>query len=143
ARLVDLLRRELGPLAGRAVTVLGLAFKPDTDDVRHSPAFPVLRALLEEGATVLAHDPVVGPDVLPDRVRLTHDLARALDGAEAVVLVTRWNEYLAVPALLRAAGAEPLVVDGRRLLDPGDVARYAALGLTRGDRPAVDLERRA
>ncbi|GAA4556734.1 UDP-glucose/GDP-mannose dehydrogenase family protein [Pseudonocardia xishanensis] len=143
ARLVALVRRELGALAGRSVTVLGLAFKPDTDDVRHSPAFPVLRGLVDEGARVLAHDPVVGPEVLPSGVGHTHDLACALAGADAVVLVTRWGEYLAVPGLLRAAGAEPLVVDGRRLLDPRDVPRYAALGLSDGDRRRTpDLERR-
>src|SRR5579864_6973737 len=52
ARLVDMLRRELGPLQGRRITVLGLAFKPETDDVRFSPAFPVLRLLRETGAEV-------------------------------------------------------------------------------------------
>ena len=146
ARLVELLRRELGPLAGRAVTVLGLAFKPDTDDVRHSPAIPVLRGLLDAGASVVAHDPVVGPAALAglDGVGHTGDLRVALSGAEAVVLVTRWSDYLAVPALLHESGATPLVVDGRRLLDPRDVPRYAALGLTHGDRPATpDLHRKA
>ena len=64
ARLVELLRRRLGTLAARRVTVLGLAFKPDTDDVRSSPAFPVLRLLLDAGAEVSAHDPLVGPEAL-------------------------------------------------------------------------------
>ena len=64
ARLVDLLGQELGPLPGRRITVLGLAFKPDTDDLRSSPSFPVLRLLRELGAEITVHDPVVGPEAV-------------------------------------------------------------------------------
>lgn len=128
--LLDLARDRIGSLRGRRVTVLGLAFKPDTDDVRRSPAFPLLRALLDEGAEVTAHDPLVGEAVLAgfDGVRHTHDLAAALEGAEVVLLVTRWDEYQAVPGLLARSGATPLVVDGRRVLDPASVTEYAGIG---------------
>jgi UDPglucose 6-dehydrogenase len=131
ARLVKLLRRRLGSLDGRRVTVLGLAFKPDTDDVRSSPAFPVLRSLLAAGAEVSAHDPLVGPEALDGLGDVTHveDLAAAVKQAEAVVIVTRWDHYRQVPELVGQLDPPPLVVDGRRMLDRASVPAYAGIGL--------------
>jgi UDPglucose 6-dehydrogenase len=130
ARLVDLLRRELGELRGRRVTVLGLAFKPDTDDVRSSPALPVLRLLREAGAEVSAHDPVVGPQVLDGlgEVSYAEDLADAVKQAEAVVVVTRWDHYRRLPELVGQLDPPPLVVDGRRMLDRSSVPSYTGIG---------------
>ena len=131
ARLVDLLRRELGPLAGRRITVLGLAFKPDTDDVRSSPSFPVLRLLREAGAEVTVHDPVVGPAVLDGLGEVTYaaDLADAVKQADAVVIVTRWDDYLRLPELIGQLDPPPLVVDGRRMLERTSVPSYTGIGL--------------
>jgi UDPglucose 6-dehydrogenase/GDP-mannose 6-dehydrogenase len=131
ARLVELVRRRLGDLAGRRVSVLGLAFKPDTDDVRSSPAFPVLRLLAEAGAEVAAHDPLVGPEALAGLgdVAYVEDLAAAVKQAEAVVLVTRWDEYRQVPDLVAQLDPPPLVVDGRRMLDRASVPAYEGIGL--------------
>jgi UDPglucose 6-dehydrogenase len=131
ARLVDLLRRELGPLAGRRITVLGLAFKPDTDDVRSSPSFPVLRMLREAAAEITVHDPVVGPEVLDGLGEITYttDLADAVKQAEAVVIVTRWDDYARLPGLIGQLDPPPLVVDGRRMLDKTSVPWYAGIGL--------------
>jgi UDPglucose 6-dehydrogenase/GDP-mannose 6-dehydrogenase len=127
-RLLDLVTKGLDGLAGRKVTVLGLAFKPDTDDIRESPAFPVVRRLLDAGAEVTVHDPVVGPGALADfpTVQHTHELETAIKGADAIVIVTRWSEYLDVPNLVGEQA--PLVVDGRRMLDPGSVSRYRGIG---------------
>ena len=127
-RLLDLVTKGLDGLAGRKVTVLGLAFKPDTDDIRESPAFPVVRRLLDAGAEVTVHDPVVGPGALADfpTVQHTHELETAVKGADAIVIVTRWSEYLDVPNLVGEQA--PLVVDGRRMLDPGSVSRYRGIG---------------
>jgi UDPglucose 6-dehydrogenase len=131
ARLLDLLRRHFRTLQGRRVTVLGLAFKPDTDDVRSSPAFPVLRSLREAGAEVSAHDPVVGPDALDGLgdVAYMEDLAAAVKQAEAVVIVTRWDHYRQIPELVSHLDPPPLVVDGRRMLDKGSVPLYTGIGL--------------
>jgi UDPglucose 6-dehydrogenase len=131
ARLLDLVRRHLGTLRGRRVTVLGLAFKPDTDDVRSSPAFPVLRALHEAGAEVSAHDPVVGPDALNGLrdVAYIEDVAAAVKQAEAVVIVTRWDHYRQIPELVSHLDPPPLVVDGRRMLDKASVPLYTGIGL--------------
>jgi UDPglucose 6-dehydrogenase/GDP-mannose 6-dehydrogenase len=131
ARLVDMLRRELGPLQGRRITVLGLAFKPETDDVRFSPAFPVLRLLRETGAEVTAHDPVVGPEALDGLGEVTYvaELADAVKQADAVVIVTRWDHYRRLPELIGQLDPPPLVVDGRRMLDKSSVPSYSGIGL--------------
>ena len=131
ACLVELVRGRLGGLAGRRVTVLGLAFKPDTDDVRSSPAFPVLRLLAEAGAEVTAHDPLVGPEALAGLGDVTYveDLAAAIKQAEAVVLVTRWDQFRQVPELVAQLDPPPLVVDGRRMLDRASVPAYTGIGL--------------
>jgi UDPglucose 6-dehydrogenase/GDP-mannose 6-dehydrogenase len=126
------LKRHRSDLRGARIAVLGLAFKPDTDDVRESPAIPVVEALLDEGATVTVHDPAaLGalPRVFDGRVRGTADLEEAIGGADAVVIVTRWREYEALPHLLAGLERPPLVVDGRRMLEKTSVARYTGIGL--------------
>jgi UDPglucose 6-dehydrogenase len=130
-RLIDLLRRELGTLQGNRITVLGLAFKPDTDDVRCSPAFPVLRLLCEAGAEVTAHDPVVGPEALRGLGEVTYvaELADAVKQADAIVIVTRWDQYRRLPELIGQLDPPPLVVDGRRMLDKTSVPSYTGVGL--------------
>jgi UDPglucose 6-dehydrogenase/GDP-mannose 6-dehydrogenase len=117
-------------LGGVPVSVLGLAFKPDTDDLRESPAFPVLRRLRTAGARLTAYDPVARPETHPDLrgVRLAASLEDAVGGAEVVVLVTRWAEFAELPALLARLGRSPLVVDGRRMLPPAAFARYEGIG---------------
>jgi len=132
ARLVEAVRHALGQLRGRRIAVLGLAFKPDTDDVRCSPTFPVLRLLLAAGADVVAHDPVVGAEVLEDLpgagVIHVSDLTAAVKGADALVIVTRWADYHALPEILAELDSPPVVVDGRRMLEPSTVARYTGIG---------------
>src|SRR5688572_20428910 len=131
-RMVDLLKRHVPSLSGVRVAVLGLAFKPGTDDVRESPAMPVINALLAEGAIVRACDPVAVGEarkVLPDTVELTDDLRHALGGAAGVLLVTKWEQFRAVPDLLRGMERPPVVVDGRRMLPRDSVPRYEGIGL--------------
>jgi UDPglucose 6-dehydrogenase/GDP-mannose 6-dehydrogenase len=130
-QLVDLLRRELGTLHGRRITVLGLAFKPDTDDVRCSPAFPAIRLLIETGAEVTVHDPVVAAAQLQGvgDVAFVGDLADAVKNADAIVIVTRWEDYLRIPELIARLDPPPLVVDGRRMLEKDSVPRYTGIGL--------------
>ena len=126
------MERAVGSLAGARIAVLGLSFKPDTDDIRESPSLRVLPMLVERGATVVAHDPVA---IEPTRrflgdlpVTYEPDLASAVAGADAVVIITRWTDYEGVPALI--AGREPAVpvIDGRRMLPPDSVERYSGIG---------------
>jgi len=128
--MMRLLEKRLPSLRGRRVTVLGIAFKQDTDDTRESPAFPVIERLRAAGATVTAYDPVarpVGHERLAD-VTLARDLRSAVDGAEAVLIVTRWKEFQQLPVLLRELRQEPVVVDGRRILAPSAVRHYEGIG---------------
>jgi UDPglucose 6-dehydrogenase/GDP-mannose 6-dehydrogenase len=136
ARLVELVRRHFPALTGVPVTVLGLAFKPGTDDVRETPARPVVESLLAEGARVTVFDPVAAgaADALfgAGRVTVAPDLTAAISGAKAVVLVTRWPEFAALPGLLAPMADPPVVVDGRRMLEKDSVRRYDGIGLGEG-----------
>src|SRR5688572_17300164 len=114
SRMIELLKTKLPCLKGVRVAVLGLAFKPGTDDVRESPAIPIIAELLEHGAIVRAVDPIAVSEarkVLPKGVELTDDLNHALDGADAVLLVTKWDQFRAVPELLKGRDPKPVVVD--------------------------------
>jgi UDPglucose 6-dehydrogenase len=126
--LVERLRQHLDP-AGRRIVVLGVAFKPGTDDVRESPALKLVPALLDAGAQVVVHDPVALDNArtafgsLP--VAYVDDLPLAVAEADAVLLVTAWAEYREVPRLVRPG---TVIIDGRRLLDPASVERYDGVG---------------
>ena len=122
------LQRELHMLKGRRIALLGLTFKPGTDDLRDAPALDLARRLLAAGAVVSAFDPVV--KVLPEEfsaVRLTRDAYDAADRADAVVVTTEWPEFCLIdPAGLREAMRGDLVVDGRNCLPE---ASFAGSGL--------------
>jgi nucleotide sugar dehydrogenase len=116
--VVRKLQRELHMLKGRRIALLGLTFKPGTDDLRDAPALDIARRLLAAGAVVSAFDPVV--KVLPEElgtVRLTRDAYDAADRADAVVVATEWPEFYQIdPANLRRVMRGDLVVDGRNFL---------------------------
>ena len=148
SRVVGLLRAEFGPLAGRAVALLGLAFKPGTDDLRDAPAMDVAAELLAEGVRVRAHDPVASARARTERPDLDIEYCdspeEAACGADAVVLATEWPEYLALDwSRVKAAwpGVGPIVVDGRNALDreaiEGAGLRYRAFGRASAARAAV------
>jgi UDPglucose 6-dehydrogenase len=130
-KLVGLLHRHWPSLRGVSVAVLGLAFKPGTDDIRESPAFAVMRLLLAEGAVVKAHDPVANREAA--RAFADADLSycdsvdAALADAQAAVVVTPWPEFRDLPDKLR--GRPLLFVDGRRTYDKTLFARYEGIGL--------------
>lgn len=132
-RLIGMLREELATLRGRRIGVLGLAFKPDTDDVRESPALRLIERLVGEGAIVRAHDPVVReadvPTLADAGITIERDLVAIVEGVEALVLVTAWADYRRLPALVAAAPDPPIVVDGRRMIPADSVARYRGIGL--------------
>jgi UDPglucose 6-dehydrogenase len=118
--LVEKLRQELWVLRGKNVAVWGLAFKPNTDDVRFAPSLALLKSLVEEGANVRAYDPEAmekAKSVFPD-ITYCPDLYKAAEGADAIVIVTEWDEFRHVDwERLRAMVERPLVLDGRNMLD--------------------------
>jgi UDPglucose 6-dehydrogenase len=120
-RVVALAREAAGgDLAGKRIAVLGLAFKPDSDDIRDSPSLDICRRLAEAGAVVSAHDPVAMPNAArshPD-LRFAHSATDAAEGAEVVLHLTEWSDYRAIdPATLRKVVAQPVLIDGRAALD--------------------------
>ena len=126
-RLLDLLASYVD-LDGARVAVLGLAFKPGTDDVRNSRAVPVIEGLHERGAEVVAYDPVAMDnmrELVPD-VTYAESAAAALDGADGALLVTDWDEFAALDAEFDAM-ADPVVIDGRRGVEPREGITYEGL----------------
>jgi UDPglucose 6-dehydrogenase len=131
-------------LRGARVAVWGLAFKPNTDDMREAPALALLDQLLRAGATVTAHDPVAMAEArrrLGDRVTFAENMYEALQGARALVVVTDWNVYRNPDfGRIKTALARPVIIDGRNLYDG---AKLRALGFTydgigRGRKQAVE-----
>ena len=120
-RVLKKLEKHLGSLAGRKVALLGLAFKPDTDDMREASSLVLASRLKGEGATVTGYDPVAeqaARDLLPD-VEFCASAEDALDGADAAVLVTEWPEFAELDwRALREHMATPVLIDGRNFLDP-------------------------
>ena len=119
------IQARLGSLAGRPIAVLGLAFKPNTSDVREAPALHLCRALVRSGAIVRAADPVAVDEARTvlrreaDRIEFTADAYGAAHGADALVIMTEWNEYRSLNLrLIREAMRGNLLVDTRNVLDP-------------------------
>jgi UDPglucose 6-dehydrogenase len=131
--MVRLASAHFADLRGVDVTVLGLSFKPDTDDVRESPAFPIIRLLRGAGANVTAYDPIARPRDHEDLagVRIAESLHDALTNAQVVMLVTRWAEFENIADDLAKLGRNPLIIDGRRALDSSQFARYEGIGWRR------------
>ena len=118
-----------GSIAGTRIAIWGLAFKPQTDDMREAPSLVLIEQLLSAGALVCAHDPVAGHEArrrLGDRVQYAESNYDAATGADALVIVTDWNEYRHPDfARIKEALRRPVVIDGRNLYDP---ARMHELG---------------
>jgi UDPglucose 6-dehydrogenase/GDP-mannose 6-dehydrogenase len=131
-RMIALLKKRLPALRDTKVTVLGLSFRQDTDDMRESPAIPIVQELLSEGAAVTAYDPRAeckARKVFGDvPIRYAPSLLEAVVGAEAIVLVTSWDEFLSLPDLLRDIDSRAVVIDGRRVLDKSRIDAYEGIG---------------
>jgi UDPglucose 6-dehydrogenase len=142
-RVVQKLLGHLGSLVGRRVALLGLAFKPDTDDMREASSLVLAARLQGEGAEVVAYDPVSAEAAqgLLEGVELRDSALEALDGAEAAVLVTEWAEFAELDwgeAARRMA--RPLLIDGRNFLDPAALRRagfeYEGIGRAATGEPS-------
>ena len=136
-RVVSKLQRHLGDLAGKKVAMLGLAFKPETDDMRGASSLVLAARLQAEGAVVRAYDPIAAAEArkLMPGLDYRDSTFATLDGADATVLVTEWKEFLGLDwGAVASAMSGNLVIDGRNALDP-DAVRAAGLlyeGIGRG-----------
>jgi UDPglucose 6-dehydrogenase len=130
-RLVTKMESHFGSLAGRAIALWGLAFKPRTDDMREAPAIPIIERLLSLGATVRAYDPEAAPTarrLFGQRITLCDKSYDTLSGADALAIVTEWNEFREPDfKKMRQLLKEPVVFDGRNIYTP---EHMRALGFT-------------
>ncbi len=139
-RLVAKLEKHLGKLRDRTIAVLGLAFKPGTDDMRDAPSLVLASRLLAEGADVRAWDPVADAAHLLHGVTFCDTYFEAVQGADAAVIVTEWPELVGLlSAEVRGVMRNPLIVDGRNLLDP-EAARAAGFAYEGVGRPPSPFE---
>lgn len=138
-RFLARVREALWTLRGKHLAVLGLSFKGGTDDIRESPALGIVERLLAEGASITAHDPAAmarAREVFGDRIVFAEDAYEAAEGADALLVLTDWEEFAALDLRrLNLALGYPVVVDGRNLFDPRRMAEagfyYSSVGRPR------------
>ncbi|HMH51080.1 MAG TPA: UDP-glucose/GDP-mannose dehydrogenase family protein [Candidatus Acidoferrum sp.] len=145
SHLVAKIEKALAPLDGKVVAVLGLAFKPNTDDMREAKSIEVVLRLVELGVEVRAYDPVAMTNarrVLPSSVTYCDSAHVAAEGADAVVLLTEWNEFkLLNLERLRGVMRRPVIFDGRNLWEPERMRRLGFEYHSIGRPPVVTSER--
>jgi UDPglucose 6-dehydrogenase len=143
-RAIERVREAVGEdLEDKVVAVLGLSFKPETDDMRESSSIPLVNALIESGATVKAFDPVAmenARDLLPDGVEYCEDSYETAEGANAMIIVTEWNQFRSLDMeRVRSLLKEPVVIDLRNLYDPKRMKeqgfQYSSVGRAAEDLP--------
>jgi UDPglucose 6-dehydrogenase len=139
-RFVALVRKVLDPLDDRVIAVLGLAFKPKTDDMREARSIEVIQGLVAAGARVRAYDPAAmanAKGLLPSSVEYCQSSYEAAEGADAIAVITEWNEFkLLSLERLRSAMRRPLVFDGRNMYEPERMRRLGFEYHSIGRKPA-------
>jgi UDPglucose 6-dehydrogenase len=127
-KLLALMRKHFGSLKGKTVAVWGLAFKPRTDDMREAPAIPLIEALLSAGVEVQAFDPEavrVARGIFGSRITYAASGYDAVKGADALAIVTEWNEFRRPDfGKMRAVMRSPVVFDGRNLFAPAHMKQH-------------------
>jgi UDPglucose 6-dehydrogenase len=124
-RLLEKMRQHFGSLKGKRIAVWGLAFKPRTDDMREAPAVPLIKGLLAAGATIQAYDPEamkVARSIFGNDITYAENGYAALTGADALVIVTEWNEFREPDhARMRKLMRSPVIFDGRNIYNPEQI----------------------
>jgi UDPglucose 6-dehydrogenase len=125
-RIVEMLREKMPRLKGRKIAVLGLAFKPDTDDIREAPSLIIVSELLKSGAIVTAYDPKAADNFRREfpNVQYAANMRAALDGADACLLLTEWNEFRSLSDADFERMAGNVIIEGRRMLDRKQVKSF-------------------
>ncbi len=142
--ILEILKKKMGKIKGRRIGVIGLAFKPGTDDMRESPAITIIEGLLKEGAEVSACDPIAIDNarrIFGNRILLSRGLEECLKGCDGAVIVTGWPEYRVGADVYARSMKGKVLIDGRRIIDPAKAERagldYFGIGWGRnmvGDR---------
>ena len=137
-KAVELCKNFLGDLGGKNVAILGLSFKPGTDDMRDARSIPIINQLLEEGANVITYDPVAIPNaksIFGSKIEYASSAVGCLKNADCCIIVTEWDEFKKLkPDTFIKNMRQPSLIDGRRIYDPKRFSRklrFAAIGLGR------------
>jgi len=141
AHLAGMMEKALAPMDDKTVAVLGLAFKPNTDDMREAKSLEVIRLLHAAGARIRAYDPVAmgnARPLVPGSVLFSHSAYDAAEGADAIVLLTEWNEFKFLNLeRLRRLLRRPLIFDGRNLYEPERMRRLGFEYYSIGRKPVL------
>jgi len=140
-KALQFVRQTLGSLKGRKIAVLGLAFKADTDDMRHAVSITVVRSLLREGATVIAYDPAAMGNaraIFGNSIEYASGSMECIDQCDCCIVVTEWNEFKTIPPeRFIERMRRPVIVDGRRIYDVNDFSRRPIVFRAVGVGPRV------
>ena len=135
-KAVQFCKELLGNLKGKHIAILGLAFKPDTDDMREARAIPIINQLIKEGANVTAYDPVAIPiakTIFKNKIQYATSAIECLKNADCCILVTEWDEFKKLkPEDFIKNMKQPILIDGRRIYNPEEFSKklkFAAIGL--------------
>ncbi|MCP4369003.1 MAG: UDP-glucose/GDP-mannose dehydrogenase family protein, partial [Deltaproteobacteria bacterium] len=135
-QVVKLLEKHFTSLNNVNVAILGLAFKPGTDDMRESPAIPIVKYLKDQGSNIKVYDPVANNEAQKlfgnDSIVYCDAFHQTIEKADVIVLLTAWEEFKELPKLLADLDAGPLVIDGRRMLNKRQITHYEGIGLQVG-----------
>ena len=131
-KIIGRLKKHYPNLENLKVAVLGLAFKPGTDDMREAPSIPIVKKLIECGAIIKAYDPIAEEEAKKvfneKNITYCSSIVQTVNKVEAILLLTRWKEFYALPDIIKSTGNNPLLIDGRRMLPVNCVNRYEGVG---------------
>lgn len=135
-KAIDFIKQQLLTLEGKKIAILGLAFKPNTDDMREARVIPLINQLLTEGAKIIAYDPVannVAKSIFGNEIQYASSSKQCLENTDVAILVTEWEEFIQLtPKDFKQHMTNPFLIDGRRIYDPkvfSEQLKFAAIGL--------------
>jgi len=138
-KAIELCKNFLGALKGKKIAILGLAFKPNTDDMREARSIPIINQLLKEGAKITAYDPVAienAKSIFKNKIAYASSAIECIKGADCCILVTEWEEFKKLkPQDFIENMKQPVLIDGRRIYNPEEFSeklKFAAIGLGLG-----------
>jgi len=141
---IQKVKKELKTLKGKRIAILGLSFKPDTDDIREARSIKIINQLLREGAKIIAYDPMAIPNikkVFKEKIKYASSPTKCLKNADCAILVTEWEEFKKLkPEDFTQNMRESILIDGRRVYDPEEFSkklRYIAIGLGEPLKPQL------
>lgn len=131
--IINLVKRHFKNISKLKIAVLGLAFKPGTDDMRESPSIKIINTLLEKNAMINAYDPIAEDEAKKifnnSNINYCGSVLEAIYDSDIIMLLTSWPEFKDVPKIIKDNNLNPLVIDGRRMIKKDSVTRYEGIGL--------------